>query len=47
MAVGEILLVVFGATAILVGLPAVVIILGTFAFSIMLDVLEWIEDKFF
>lgn len=47
MDVAGILLTVLGATVILTTIPFIVIIVGTFLFSIMLDILWWIEDKFF
>lgn len=45
MSVGEILVLVFGITVIVVGVPILLPVVGVFLISIVLDVLDWIEDR--
>lgn len=45
MTVGEILVLIFGITVIVVGVPILLSVVGVFLISIVLDVLDWIEDR--
>lgn len=45
MSVSEILVLTFGITVIVVGVPILLIVVGAFLISIVLDVLDWIEDR--
>lgn len=45
MSVGEILVLIFGITVIVVGVPILLSVVGVFLISIVLDVLDWIEDR--